>query len=245
MKTLVLSDIHSNIHALEAIWAKESDSDMICCTGDLVDYGPFPCEILAWIRSRDVLCTVGNHDLWVVKNYRAGNFIENVREEDRTWAVHNASLLPEIDIFFLESLPEAVTFQLNGIWYGMTHMYEAYEEIVSLHAYFSFQKSRFRDLPGKEFRHLILGHTHRQAVRYLTDQILWLNPGSVSYRRPDDPDQTAHYATIIDGMISLKRLPYDFSPLRKYIQGITLKKSEMDAGERFFGVHGCIPPKKN
>ena len=237
MKTLILSDIHSNINALEAIWAKESDSDRICCTGDLVDYGPFPREVLAWIRSHDVLCTIGNHDSWVAKNYRAGNFMEDVKKEDRTWAVHNASLLTEIDIFFLESLPEAITFQLDGTWYGMTHMYFAYEEIVSLSVYTSFQNIRFRDLPGNNFKQLILGHTHRQAVRYLTDHILWLNPGSVSYRRPDDPDQSAHYATIIDGTISLKRLPYDLSPLKKYIHGITLKRSEMDAGERFFGEH--------
>ncbi len=35
---------------------------------------------------------------------------------------------------------------------------------------------------------LVIGHTHRQAVRYLSDSPLWLNPGSVSYRRFDDLD---------------------------------------------------------
>lgn len=236
MKTLVLSDIHSNIQALEAIWVQERDSDMVCCTGDLVDYGPFPCEVLAWIRNHAANCTFGNHDLWVVKNYRDGNFIENVERGDRTWAVHNASKLAEGDVQYLESLPEAITFQLDGSWYGMTHMYMAYEEIVSLDAFSSFLDTQFKDLPGKGLERLILGHTHRQAVRYLSDRIFWLNPGSVSYRRPDDPDQTAHYATIIDGKISLKRLAYNLGPLRRYIRGISLNKTEMNAVRRFFSL---------
>ena len=237
MKTLLISDIHSNIHALEAIWAQEGDSDKIFCTGDLVDYGPFPCEVLAWIRNHEAKCTSGNHDLWVAKHFRAGNFIGNTNIEDRTWAVYNASQLSEGDVQFLESLPDVITFQLDDTWYGMTHLYKGYEEIVSLDAFSTFRSTRFKGLPGEGFMHLILGHTHRQAVRYLSDDIYWLNPGSVSYRRPDDPDQTAHYATITDGVISLKRLAYDLEPIREYIQGISLNKSEMNAARRFFDLH--------
>jgi hypothetical protein len=62
-----------------------------------------------------------------------------------------------------------------------------------------------------------------------------LNPGSVSYRRADDPDQSAHYATITDGVISLKRIDYDLRPLRRTVNGITLKASEKEVAEWFFG----------
>jgi hypothetical protein len=72
---------------------------------------------------------------------------------------------------------------------------------------------------------LIFGHTHRQAIRSLSDSYLWLNPGSVSYRRRDDPDQTAHYATITNGEIALKRLAYDVSTLHRYAQAPDLKRS--------------------
>ncbi len=81
---------------------------------------------------------------------------------------------------------------------------------------------------------LILGHTHRQAVRYLSDEVFWLNPGSASYRRYDDPDQTAHYATIIDGVISLKRLSYDMERLRQAVSQIELIDSEMRVALRSF-----------
>ena len=80
-----------------------------------------------------------------------------------------------------------------------------------------------------------MGHTHRQSIRYLSDMCSWLNPGSVSYRRRDDPDQAAHYATIIDGKISLKRAEYDISPLYRFVQNISLKESEMEVANFFFG----------
>ena len=73
---------------------------------------------------------------------------------------------------------------------------------------------------------LILGHTHRLGIRYLSDHHLWLNPGSISYRRLGDPDQTAHYATIIDGQLSLKRLSFDMAALRNLLVGIDLNSEE-------------------
>jgi predicted phosphodiesterase len=81
---------------------------------------------------------------------------------------------------------------------------------------------------------LILGHTHRQAVRYLSDDVLWLNPGSASYRRRDDPDQTAHYATIVDGRISLHRLDYHRSPLYQAVQSLAINDLEKQSGLRIF-----------
>jgi putative phosphoesterase len=235
MKALILSDIHSNIYALEAIWTQEKDSEILYCTGDLVDYGPYPKEVLDWVRAHNVICVQGNHDRWVVEKYRNCKPFDQIPTWKRLWAHHNADLLDEGDIIFLESLPETITFQIDGINYGMVHLYRDYDEIVSLFAYQAFLQKTFTEPDNSNFSRLILGHTHRQAVRYLSDEILWVNPGSVSYRRPDDPDQTAHYAIISAGVISLKRLPYDLAPLRKYVRGISLDESEIQAAERFFG----------
>ncbi|MBE2200698.1 MAG: metallophosphoesterase family protein [Anaerolinea sp.] len=233
MKTLVLSDIHSNIYALEAIWARERDCDVVYCAGDLVDYGPYPKEVLAWIQGQRVPCVQGNHDLWVTMQYRQGNTLDRVPEAERAWVHHNAGLLDEAEIAYLEQLPQMMTFELDGVQYGLTHLYQEYKEIVSLHAYAQFCTERF---DNAAFTRLILGHTHRQAVRYLSDELLWLNPGSVSYRRHDDPDQTAHYTTIVDGRISLHRLDYDLAPLYYAVQQVTLKEEEMKATTRFFGA---------
>lgn len=230
MKTLILSDIHSNIHALEAILKQEKDSDLIYCAGDLVDYGPNPKEVVEWARENQIPCVKGNHDHWVVKNYRNGQFLESVSAEERAWVHHNASLLTEREIDFLEQLPEAITFDCDGLSYGMTHLYREYDEIVSIYEFNQFCNTTF----GTSLNRLIIGHTHRQAVRYLSDSLLWLNPGSVSYRRFGDPDQTAHYIVIIDGNISLRRLAYDFAAVFHVMNQVRLKASEIQFAKRNF-----------
>jgi putative phosphoesterase len=237
MKALILSDLHSNIYALEAIWKAEHDSDLILCAGDLVDYGPYPRQVIDWIHEHNVQCVQGNHDAWVALSYRQGSTMETNPEHERTWCHYNASLLEETDIQYLESLPLSLTFELDGIMYGMQHIYNDYKEIVNLYAYQQFREKAFDPLLSERITRLILGHTHRQGIRLLSDDWLWLNPGSTSYRRHDDPDQTSHYATIVDAKISLKRLPYDFSPLTHFIQDIHLKESELDAARFFFRAH--------
>jgi diadenosine tetraphosphatase ApaH/serine/threonine PP2A family protein phosphatase len=56
MRVAVVSDIHSNLHALEAVLA---------AIGDLVGYGPRPNECCASIADRADVCLAGNHDLAV------------------------------------------------------------------------------------------------------------------------------------------------------------------------------------
>ncbi|MBX3014473.1 MAG: metallophosphoesterase [Caldilineaceae bacterium] len=235
MKALILSDIHSNIYALEAIWRAEHDSDLIYCAGDLVDYGPYPKEVIQWMRSHQVACVQGNHDAWVVHNYREGRIGATIPVAERAWVHHNASLLDDDDIAYLAQLPKAITFALDTIFYGMTHLYQDYNEIVSRHAYQHFLDQLVGHERATAINRLIMGHTHRQSVRYLSDARLWLNPGSVSYRRRDDPDQSAHYAVIVDGVISLRQVAYELTPLRTYVAGVSLKASELDAVHYFFG----------
>ena len=67
MRVAVVSDIHSNLHALEAVLAElERDRpDELWCLGDLVGYGPRPNECCALVKERAEICLAGNHDLAV------------------------------------------------------------------------------------------------------------------------------------------------------------------------------------
>jgi diadenosine tetraphosphatase ApaH/serine/threonine PP2A family protein phosphatase len=67
MRVAVVSDIHSNLHALEAVLAAiEAESpDELWCLGDLVGYGPRPNECCATIAEAADVCLAGNHDLAV------------------------------------------------------------------------------------------------------------------------------------------------------------------------------------
>jgi predicted phosphodiesterase len=68
MRVAVVSDIHSNQHALEAVLAAiEAEApDELWCLGDLVGYGPRPNECCAAIAERANACLAGNHDLVVL-----------------------------------------------------------------------------------------------------------------------------------------------------------------------------------
>jgi diadenosine tetraphosphatase ApaH/serine/threonine PP2A family protein phosphatase len=67
MRVAVVSDIHSNLHALEAVLAAiDADApDELWCLGDLVGYGACPNECCAAISERADVCLAGNHDLAV------------------------------------------------------------------------------------------------------------------------------------------------------------------------------------
>src|SRR3954464_6422164 len=68
MRVAVVSDIHSNLHALEAVLAAidEEAPDEVWCLGDLVGYGPRPNECCAVVAAHADLCLAGNHDLVVL-----------------------------------------------------------------------------------------------------------------------------------------------------------------------------------
>jgi diadenosine tetraphosphatase ApaH/serine/threonine PP2A family protein phosphatase len=67
-RVAVISDVHGNWHALEAVLsAIEAESpDELWCLGDLVGYGPRPNPCCAAVRERSALCLAGNHDLGVL-----------------------------------------------------------------------------------------------------------------------------------------------------------------------------------
>jgi diadenosine tetraphosphatase ApaH/serine/threonine PP2A family protein phosphatase len=68
MRFAVVSDIHSNLHALEAVLAdiRAEAPDEIVCLGDVVGYGPHPNECVDAIREHAALSLCGNHDLAVL-----------------------------------------------------------------------------------------------------------------------------------------------------------------------------------
>lgn len=60
MRILVISDLHGNWAALEAVAAVPHDA--VLCLGDIVGYGPQPAECLRWLRARGAHIVQGNHD---------------------------------------------------------------------------------------------------------------------------------------------------------------------------------------
>ncbi len=76
MRVAVVSDIHGNLHALEAVLADivREEADEVWCLGDVVGYGPHPNECCALVREHAVFSLCGNHDLAVVGGIDLSDF---------------------------------------------------------------------------------------------------------------------------------------------------------------------------
>lgn len=219
MKTLILSDIHANFIALETVWKRESDADLILCAGDIVDYGPYPAACVEWMMDKQPLTVSGNHDELVVNAWEHPE-----DEEPGTWRTENAAKLGVNHIEYLKNLPRQRVVELDGVAYGMTHAFQGYEIIRSLEAFQRFSMDRF----GRPLQRMIFGHTHRRAVTHLSDADMWINPGSVSYRRPDELWRGSHYAVIQDGEVFLRAVPYPTETLHREVIAANVCQREKD-----------------
>jgi len=108
VRIAVLSDVHANLRALEAVLAEidAAGFDGIWCLGDLVGYGPKPNECAALLQERATICLAGNHDLVVLGKIPIDSFAGEAAAAAR-WT---RTVLDESTRAFLGSLePKAAT----------------------------------------------------------------------------------------------------------------------------------------
>ena len=103
MKIAFLSDIHSNLQALESVLAHVDTQsiDAIYCLGDVVGYGADPIACLELIRKRCAGVVAGNHDLAVATL----KDIDHLPPQGREAALHNSEKLSQEDKDYLAALP--------------------------------------------------------------------------------------------------------------------------------------------
>src|SRR5262245_3421196 len=107
MRVAVISDVHANRHALDAVLeALEAEQpDAVWCLGDTVGYGPQPNECCELVRPRADVCLVGNHDLVALGDISSGDF--NV--EAAAAAKWTADVLDDASRDFLSALEPVAT----------------------------------------------------------------------------------------------------------------------------------------
>ncbi len=229
MRTLIVSDVHSNLTALDAVLAAagaEGPLDAVWCLGDIVGYGPWPLETVRRIRSLDAVCIQGNHDAGAIGRISLDTFNHAAREACR-W---NGEQLDEEARCFLEGLPYTVAvadFTLvhgtprDPLWEYLTGHADAVAALESVstrdvlvghtHYQFAFEDGRGAMMPGPDG----LG-VRRDGGR------LVVNPGSVG--QPRDHDPRAAYA-IYDSntdMLSLCRVAYDIVATQRAMERVGL-----------------------
>ena len=218
MRTLVISDIHGNLPALEAVATVPHDD--VLCLGDIVGYGPFPGACLDWVRAHASLVVQGNHDCSA-----ADGSPPRCRPEFETLAkavaTATATQLSRADRDYLRDLPRWSRFQLQG------------RSILCLHATPRDPRYRYlandaagwaRELSGVDADLLLVGHTHLPFVLEINGQRV-VNPGSVG--QPKDGDPRAAYAILEDGRVTLQRIAYAVDRTIEGLAGLALADDVM------------------
>jgi predicted phosphodiesterase len=111
MRVAVISDVHANYHALQAV-LEEVDAagvDAIWCLGDTVGYGPRPNDCCETVERRADRCLVGNHDLVVLGELTVSDF----NDEAAAAALWTSQVLTPASRRFLESLKP--TAEVDGV----------------------------------------------------------------------------------------------------------------------------------
>ena len=194
MRIAVLSDVHANLHALEAVLC-ELDAggvDQLWFLGDLVGYGPKPNECTALLQERAAICLAGNHDLVVLGKIPIAAFAGEAAAAAR-WT---QAVLDEPARAFLDALQPSASVPGAGLFHGSPRdpvweyvltddaaeaAFALTEEPIVLvgHSHVALEISDGDDLRGGQApaaTELELGRLRRL-----------LNPGSVGQPRDGDP----------------------------------------------------------
>jgi predicted phosphodiesterase len=199
-KLLMLSDIHGNWPALEAVLHNEGSWDGVAFCGDVVGIGPQPVQCLRWVAEHAEFRVRGDLDnaLAFGRNcHGTGSFRV---ASPITRACHSRLLAPA-DLAFLRSLPTFDWFEWDGRHFRISHAPPQRKLFQYLTPY--EQKRLVRDLG---FDYVILGHTCIQDARRVGLFTL-VNPGSVGLSH--EAAGKACYAVFDGEKVTLKRVNYE------------------------------------
>lgn len=243
MKMLLISDIHGNWPALQAVLAAEPDADQILCLGDLVNYGPQPAECVAWAMKTltPEWLMQGNHDRAVARDEDARSSTPYKALAAATQELSRRVLTPEMKQF-LAGLQPLQRFKLNEVVCAACHavpsdpLYAYLPENASVPLW----ESELNGIGWPDF--LFIGHTHKPAkIRYR--RTLVVNPGSVG--QPKDGDPRAAYAVWEDGEVSLRRAAYDVEETIRAYHGTRLNSQTVDTLAEVLRTGGHLPTDLN
>lgn len=228
-KLLILSDIHGNWPALEAVLEAEPDFDAVAFCGDVMDYGPCPVECLHWLRDHATWMVRGNHDNALAFNLDC-QCPKGLRELSMATRVWHSAILSDDDWVFLRQLLTLNCFEWEGKHFRLAH---ATPE-GGLFEYLPM--SRWEQLANSQLGDFILlGHTHIQGLRTFGKTTI-VNPGSVGLAR--DGGGEACYAVMEGNGVGLMRVPYDVDRTIALLQQSPLPEHVVhDLTHALRGVH--------
>jgi diadenosine tetraphosphatase ApaH/serine/threonine PP2A family protein phosphatase len=229
VRVAIVSDIHSNLAALNAVVEHAGTVDAIWCLGDIVGYGPQPNECIAVLREHKGWAAVGNHDLAAT----GGMGVEEFNDAAAAAARWTAEQLTQESAAYLRALPPVVIEGDFTMVHGSLRWPE-WEYLLSTEqaqAQFELQTTPYS----------LVGHSHLPFVfreeptrppslerapsgecTVLEKQRLIINPGSVG--QPRDGDPRAGYALYDSesATVTHHRVDYDIEATQQAMRAFGL-----------------------
>ena len=221
MRIAILSDIHGNLPALDAVLADLDTQhvDATYCLGDLVGYGASPNEVVARIRELNIPTVMGNYDDGVgFDRDECGCAYTDPAQKalgDRSLAWTKAHTTLENKTTLRTFVPE-IRLDAGGRRILLVHgsPRKMNEYLFEDRPLSSFQ----RLAAGSHADVIVFGHTHKPYVKHV-DGVWFVNAGSIG--KPKDGDWRACYVILSPGNdppAEFRRVPYDVAAAARAIR---------------------------
>lgn len=228
MRLAVLSDVHSNLAALEAVRDDMPEVDEVWVLGDVVGYGPQPNEVIRLLQQMGARTVLGNHDGAAIGAVDARDFNPDAAEAIR-WT---AEVIDPNARAYLSALPET---RCEG---DLTAVHGSprdpiWEYIVS-------PQVAATNLDAFQSRHCLFGHTHLPVIfrvddgrmevvpatpdspiRIDADRAL-INPGSVGQPRDGNPQAAYLLLETERQLVEFRRVAYDIGRTQRLMREVGL-----------------------
>ena len=224
MRIAVLSDIHSNVVALDAVLAHATDVDALWHLGDVVGYGPEPDAVVERLAERNVAGVRGNHDAAAL----GGPEIDWFNPEARAAVEWTRDTISATTRAWLDALPERLVNDDLTLVHGSPR--------DPLREYITDAVAADDNFSAMATRHGLHGHTHipvawsRRADRVDLDWTedgttvdlgpdrVLLNPGSVGQPRDGDPRAAYLVLDLEARRATWHRVAYDIATVQSAIR---------------------------
>jgi putative phosphoesterase len=222
----VITDIHANLPALEAVLARTEQLgiERVFCGGDLVGYGPHPNEVCALLEERGIPAIYGNYDYAIARDLEdcgcayVNRHDRELGQQSVEWTLAHTSRRSKE---FMRELPFDLRLELGDT---RIHLVHGSPRKVNEYLFEDKPASLYERLAAAE-QHEVLafGHTHKPWTRE-HGGVLFVNCGSVG--KPKDGDPRAAFAVLGQAdagvEVTIERVGYDAAAVAREVAAVGL-----------------------
>ena len=203
MKILIISDIHGNLPALQAIDSYVNKTDLTICLGDIVGYHCYVNEVIDYLKRHNVVCIQGNHDRYIFEGLEIQTKVIN---DSVRFGIEIASKkISSGNKEWLKQLPTSLSFKFDNC--SLLCCHGSPWDVTNGYVY--SDSDLFPKMGEFAFDIIALGHTHRAYIKHEGSMVI-LNPGSIGQARDTEGFACAKIIDTTTKEITTIQEPYDY-----------------------------------